>query len=397
MADRLSSFCVACARFTAGDNLGQLLALAAAAPYFATYHVAVLLHARRHAIAACESMPGPTKPSRRLPRTSRYPSLPACRELHMAFVFIGMLLTTGTIPEQMWITSLACFPSHETRQCMQHTGFADDFPPAKRPVSIVPCSSKLSHQAAFAAAAACCHVRSTGQLSQAWWAAWERDRCFAVLLAPTLSFRYSSLKIRKSCSLEQGRTSYLCSPGPRAGMPSSHSAVMAFAATTCLLLYRHRQSGQQQAQQLAQGAHGKAAGGTARQGHSRGGQRGSASGDQLCPPLAARLVRAVQLLEVQLLCLLTAAVAYGRVYLGYHSPAQVAAGLVLGTILAAAWWRLTLVACMSAAARALLRWAPSRALHLRNTLGCADVHAAEAALFECTGQAAVQGQAEHAD
>ncbi|KAL4440724.1 hypothetical protein ABPG77_000433 [Micractinium sp. CCAP 211/92] len=172
---------------------------------------------------------------------------------------------------------------------------------------------------------------------------------------------------------------------------------MAFATTTCLLLYRHRQGSQQQAQQLAQGAHGKASGGTAKQRRGRAEQSGSTSGDQRGPPLAVRLARAVQLLEVQLLCLLTAAVAYGRVYLGYHSPAQVAAGLMLGAVLAVAWWRLTLVACQSAAARALLRWAPLRTLHLRNTLGCADVHAAEAALFERTGQAAVQGQAEHAD
>lgn len=45
----LRAFCVACARFTAGDGLGELLAVAAAGPYFAIYHVAVLLHARRWA------------------------------------------------------------------------------------------------------------------------------------------------------------------------------------------------------------------------------------------------------------------------------------------------------------------------------------------------------------
>jgi hypothetical protein len=46
-APQLNSFCIACARFAAGDGLGQLLALAAAAPYFAVYHTAVVLHSRR--------------------------------------------------------------------------------------------------------------------------------------------------------------------------------------------------------------------------------------------------------------------------------------------------------------------------------------------------------------
>ena len=47
MPDPLRSFCIACARFKAGDQVGELMAVAAASPYFVVYHVAVLLHARR--------------------------------------------------------------------------------------------------------------------------------------------------------------------------------------------------------------------------------------------------------------------------------------------------------------------------------------------------------------
>lgn len=43
----LKAFCIACAKFQEGDALGEVLAVAAAAPYFAVYHAAVLLHARR--------------------------------------------------------------------------------------------------------------------------------------------------------------------------------------------------------------------------------------------------------------------------------------------------------------------------------------------------------------
>lgn len=170
---------------------------------------------------------------------------------------------------------------------------------------------------------------------------------------------------------------------------------MAFVTVTSLLLYRHRQACQaQQAQQRPQAAQRAAAGGAAKRGS---GTSRCSRGDGKGPSLANRLARAAQLLEVQLLCVLTAGVAYGRVYLGYHSPAQVAAGLALGAGCAAAWWWLTLAACGSAAARALLRWAPLRALHLRNTLGCADVHAAEAALFAAPQQAAESGQDGHSD
>lgn len=43
----LKAFCIACAKFQEGDALGEVLAVAATAPYFAIYHAAVLLHARR--------------------------------------------------------------------------------------------------------------------------------------------------------------------------------------------------------------------------------------------------------------------------------------------------------------------------------------------------------------
>lgn len=47
MEGGLMAFCIACAKFSAGDGLGQALAVAATAPYFVIYHCAVLVHARR--------------------------------------------------------------------------------------------------------------------------------------------------------------------------------------------------------------------------------------------------------------------------------------------------------------------------------------------------------------
>lgn len=148
------------------------------------------------------------------------------------------------------------------------------------------------------------------------------------------------------------------------GMPSSHSAVMAFAATTALLLYLHR----------AEAAAAAAGAGKKRRSGAGGRSGGAAS-------LADRLARFFELLEVQGLLALTAAVAYGRVYLQYHSPEQVLAGLALGAAAALAWWRVTLAACTGRWAPTLLRLAPLRALSMRNTLGVPDVHASEAALF----------------
>jgi hypothetical protein len=59
----LKSLCIACARYAEGDQLGKALAALATSPYFVIYHCAVLLHARR--------------------------------ELHVAFVLIGLLLMSG--------------------------------------------------------------------------------------------------------------------------------------------------------------------------------------------------------------------------------------------------------------------------------------------------------------
>lgn len=167
---------------------------------------------------------------------------------------------------------------------------------------------------------------------------------------------------------------------------------MAYAAAMALLLFRHRRASRQAAAPpgtrggsgsksgTGTGAAAPAVGGSSSSGTGgTGGGGGGGSG------LAEALARWVELLEIQLLLLLAAAVAYGRVYLGYHSPAQVAAGLALGAAVAALWWQVTLAACARAAP--LLRLAPLRGVHLRNTLGCADVHAAEAALFADGGAA----------
>jgi dolichyldiphosphatase len=140
-------------------------------------------------------------------------------------------------------------------------------------------------------------------------------------------------------------------------MPSSHASVMAFAATTCALIFLHRQ------RLRRAGAGGQAT-------SPVGGTGG----------LAAALGRAVEGVQVLSLAALTAAVGYGRVYLGYHSPDQVAAGAALGAACAVVWWQLTAAACRQWGS-ALLRLAPLRALRLRDTLGFPDVHAAEAAMF----------------
>lgn len=149
------------------------------------------------------------------------------------------------------------------------------------------------------------------------------------------------------------------------GMPSSHSAVMAYAATTALLLFLHRSA---------------AAAAGAGAGKRRRAAGAGASGASRAA-LVDRLARFFELLEVQALMALTAAVAAGRVYLQYHTPQQVCAGLALGAATALVWWRLTLAACTGRWAPMLLRLAPLRALSMRNTLGFADVHASEAALF----------------
>ena len=188
-------------------------------------------------------------------------------------------------------------------------------------------------------------------------------------LRPTLPpFRGPAVSTLVKKAVKQPRPAATCAllgNCHKHGMPSSHSAVMAFAATTALLVYLHRRRSRSGAGSIAHMAAG---------GAGTSGRRDAGGGS------VAQLSRAVELVQVLLLALLAAAVAYGRVYLGYHSAAQVAAGLALGSCLAAAWWALTLAACQRWAG-GLLLLPLLRALHFRNTLGCADVHAREAALF----------------
>lgn len=114
------------------------------------------------------------------------------------------------------------------------------------------------------------------------------------------------------------------------GMPSSHAQVMAFVAVTCFLLDRRRR--------------------------------------ELGPKPQLRATRAVQAAELLLLAVATAAVGYARVYLGYHSPAQVAAGAALGAAAAWAWFGLTLAVGPRLLFPWLLRLAQPLGLGLRDTL-----------------------------
>lgn len=47
MAAVVQTFCIGCAKHAVGDRLGQLFAIVCTAPYFAVYHCAVVVHARR--------------------------------------------------------------------------------------------------------------------------------------------------------------------------------------------------------------------------------------------------------------------------------------------------------------------------------------------------------------
>ena len=100
MSEPLRSFCLACARFGRGDPVGELLAMVAAAPYFALYHAGAVLHARRCASACGMSGPLPAAaPAVCAPAVACFDtSLPillyCCRELHMAFVLLGLLFTS---------------------------------------------------------------------------------------------------------------------------------------------------------------------------------------------------------------------------------------------------------------------------------------------------------------
>jgi dolichyldiphosphatase len=149
------------------------------------------------------------------------------------------------------------------------------------------------------------------------------------------------------------------------GMPSSHSAVMAFAATTCALLYLRRRW---QAGSSTQGTNRKAAGETAANKKSRAGSSAS---------WGASVALAVEVLELLAVMSLAAAVAYGRMYLGYHSAAQVAAGLLLGTTCALAWWQLTRAIC-ERWGDGLVRLQPLCALGFRNVLGSSAASASRA-------------------
>ena len=137
---------------------------------------------------------------------------------------------------------------------------------------------------------------------------------------------------------------------------------MAYAAATCLLLYlHHRRSTQQRIKA----------------------RRLQVVGSGSSKPTSSRgsvLAPAVQLLEVLLLAGLAGAVFFGRVYLGYHTVGQVAAGAALGAGFAAVWWQLTRAVCQRWSSQ-LLALPPLRALYFRNTLGHPNVHAAEEKLY----------------
>jgi dolichyldiphosphatase len=81
----------------------------------------------------------------------------------------------------------------------------------------------------------------------------------------------------------------------------------------------------------------------------------------------------LEAIELAALLVLTGAVCFARVYLGYHSLEQVAAGAALGAAFAWAWHRLALAAhkggAFAAAAAALA------GLHVRDTLGEGYMHA----------------------
>ena len=79
MEPPLKSFCIACARFGAGDQLGRALAMLATGPYFVIYHAGVLVHARR--------------------------------ELHVALALLGLLSSSGVRAEALQLhRAAACIP-----------------------------------------------------------------------------------------------------------------------------------------------------------------------------------------------------------------------------------------------------------------------------------------------
>ena len=118
-------------------------------------------------------------------------------------------------------------------------------------------------------------------------------------------------------------------------MPSSHSQVMAFSCGVAILTHFRRRS-------------------------LRRRQPGAA------------LSQPMELLEIAFFVALTAAVGGARVYLGYHSMGQVAAGLALGAVHSCVW-----VAAAAAAEKVgLLRWLQALLpwLHLKSSWSQSHVY-----------------------
>ena len=89
----------------------------------------------------------------------------------------------------------------------------------------------------------------------------------------------------------------------------------------------------------------------------------------------SRSISLLPLLEAVCLTSLAAAVAYSRVYLGYHSWAQVVAGASIGASVALVWFAAT---CQLARwFPAIQRWQLARALRVKDTWQALDQLQAE--------------------
>lgn len=142
------------------------------------------------------------------------------------------------------------------------------------------------------------------------------------------------------CVVQQPRPDFACIALAKCGhgWPSSHMQTMAFAFMSFLLLFLRRWH-------LG-----------ARPGSSRSLQnikaRSGGAGKKASSPTAG-IGSAMELLEVVGLAVVTAGTALGRVYLGYHTAGQVAAGAVLGTAAAALWFYATLLLARAGVLRRL--------------------------------------------